>query len=212
MRKPFHILYLHGFRSSPASTKVRIFADWLAGACPHLRLIVPALRPSPAESVAQAVSLLQDARHRWAGIVGSSLGGYYAAHLAARFPLPAALINPAVHPYRLFESYVGEHVNLHTGEVFELKPCYLDELRALEVDPHPRQEHLLVLLQAGDQTLDYREALCKYPRSPAWVMPAGSHEFEGFERVLPAIAAFLSQGEVVASEACASSPVGVATL
>jgi predicted esterase YcpF (UPF0227 family) len=187
---PYHILYLHGFRSSSASSKVKVFQNWLERQHLPCRLVSPDLPPSPSDSVTLAAKWLTDSSKKWCGVVGSSLGGYYAAAVADRFLLPAVLVNPAAYPYRLFEDYLGTHTNLYTGESFELKPSYLAELENLDVQCPRHPERLLMLLQTSDATLNYQEALQKYPSSPAWIMPGGRHEFDGFERVLPAIVSF----------------------
>ncbi|MBK8970629.1 MAG: esterase [Hahellaceae bacterium] len=185
------ILYLHGFRSSSASAKVTCFREWLAQHLPPVVLVAPDLPPSPDASIQLAMQLLADSSKKWLGVVGSSLGGYYAAYLSEHSGLPAALINPAAYPYRLFQDYLGEHQNLYTGEVFELKASYLDELRALDVLQPRHPARLLLLLQTGDETLDYREALEKYPHSPAWIKPGGRHEYSDFNMALPAILGFM---------------------
>lgn len=191
--EPASILYLHGFRSSSASAKVQAFRAWLTVHAPSVTLVAPDLPPSPHASIECAAHLLSDAAKNWLGVVGSSLGGYYAACLSERFALSAVLVNPAAYPYRLFQDYLGEHQNLYTGEVFELQPCYLDELRALDVPSPDRPDRLMLLVQTGDETLDYREVLEKYPNSPAWITPGGRHEYRDFEKALPAVLGFLGR-------------------
>ena len=49
--KPTHLLYLHGFRSSPQSTKARAVAAWVAAQRPDLVWACPQLPPSPREAM-----------------------------------------------------------------------------------------------------------------------------------------------------------------
>ena len=112
------IVYLHGFRSSPASIKARQLVAAVAAlpSAHRPRLHVPALAHGPAEAVAQVVAWVD----RHAGdepltFVGSSLGGFYATHLAQRYDARAVLINPAVHPARDLTPWLGPQTNLHTG-------------------------------------------------------------------------------------------------
>lgn len=193
--RPHRILYLHGFRSSSASRKALQFRAWLAHRYPLLELVTPDLPPSPRAAADLIDACLQGGDGVWRGIVGSSLGGYYAAHAGERHGLPAVLVNPAVHPCRLFEAYVGEHVNLYTGERFELKREYLQELERLDTPRLRAPGSMLLLLQTADETLDYQEALNKYPNSPAWIQAGGSHEFLNFEAVLEGIVRFLMRFE-----------------
>ena len=189
-----YVLYLHGFNSSPQSYKAQVVRHWLQRHHPHLRVEIPALAVSPREAVEQLeANYFADNKVRPIGIIGSSLGGYYALHLSVRHTVPAALVNPAIYPYRLLKDYLGINRNLYTGEVYELGPSHMAELLALETEPPAYPQQVLTLLQTGDQTLDYREAVQKFHYHPLWVQGGGSHEFEGFEQTLPAIVAFFQR-------------------
>ena len=48
----------------------------------------------------------------------------------------------------------------------------------------------LVLLQTGDETLDYREAELKYKNSQCIIEQGGDHAFTGLERFIPQIIEF----------------------
>jgi predicted esterase YcpF (UPF0227 family) len=184
------ILYIHGFLSSPQSAKAQQMQAY-AARHPQLRVQVPALPVDPAA----ALAILEDCIRRSPtppGLIGSSLGGFYANILAARHALRAVLVNPAVHPHRLLAAYVGEQRNHHTGVAAEVKPEHFRLLEALEVAPrHP--ERLWVLLETGDETLDYRQAVAFYAACAQDVTPGGSHAYESFAGKLPAIVDFLNQ-------------------
>ena len=101
------ILYLHGFRSSPASWKVRLLSDYMAAAGLEDKFVCPALSHVPKLAIEQAEALIA-ATAGPVALVGSSLGGYYATWLAEKHNLPAVLINPAVlAPLSLTSSYSG---------------------------------------------------------------------------------------------------------
>lgn len=184
------ILYLHGFNSSPASEKARELGVLLPRRVPGLELLVPDLGFDPARAMARAGALLAEHGSRVQGIIGSSLGGFYAAALSRRTGLPAVLINPAVYPYRLLADYLGPQTNPYTGEQYVLGADHMAVLTALDPGEPEYPERLLLLLQGGDETLDYREALQRFPRSPAWIQPAGDHRFQNLDRVVPAILGF----------------------
>lgn len=177
------IVYLHGFNSSPNSHKAGVLARRLAesGCADELR--VPALSHWPARAIAQAIEIIESARVPLC-LAGSSLGGYYATWLAERYGLPAVLINPAVKPYRLLAFYLGTQHNPYTGEVYQLTDEHLAQLRELEVVRPSEPGRYLVLLQTGDEVLDYREALGLYGAAQCRVQEGGDHAYQGFESVV----------------------------
>lgn len=183
-----HILYIHGFLSSPQSAKAQQMQAF-ARQHPELRLILPALPVDPAEAMAILEQCITSSPELPV-LIGSSLGGFYANILAARYGLRAVLINPAVHPHKLLAAYVGEQRNYHTGVASEVKLEHFQILEQLEVTP-PHPEKLWVLLETGDETLDYREAEAFYSACKIDVTPGGSHTYEGFAEKLPAIVEFL---------------------
>ena len=79
------ILYLHGFASSPASSKARYFAERLEAA--GARVTVPDLAPAGIARLtitSQLQLVEQIAAGEPVALIGSSLGGYVAALYAAR--------------------------------------------------------------------------------------------------------------------------------
>ena len=95
-----HLLYLHGFRSSPKSFKARMMADWLARHRPDVHWWCPQLPPSPRQAMQELLAGVQDWPRERMAVVGSSLGGFYATHVAETLGCRAVLLNPAVHPAR----------------------------------------------------------------------------------------------------------------
>src|SRR5271169_2578759 len=95
------IVYLHGFRSSPQSIKAQLFARAI-GTLPaeeRPRFVVPALAHDPRRAVEHLAAWIGrefGAAAAALTLVGSSLGGFYATHLAERFGVRAVLINPAL--------------------------------------------------------------------------------------------------------------------
>ncbi|WP_166266299.1 YqiA/YcfP family alpha/beta fold hydrolase [Marinobacter caseinilyticus] len=185
------VLYLHGFNSSPQSQKLVELGGLLPELNPDVELVTPLLGFDPKQAYRRACEAYEAVSGRCAGVVGSSLGGYYATALSQRFGLKAVLINPAVYPYELLRSHLGPQHNPYTGERYVLTERHMADLRALDPGPlkHPKQ--LLLLLQSGDETLDFRQAIRRYPDSPAWIQPGGDHRFQRFDRVVPAMLEFL---------------------
>jgi predicted esterase YcpF (UPF0227 family) len=101
-------------------------------------------------------------RHPEAVVVGSSLGGYYATWLAEKRGVSAVLVNPAVRPYELLRPALGVQKNLHTGKEYEFTERHLAELAALEVPAITRPERYLLMVETGDEVLDYTQAVARY--------------------------------------------------
>lgn len=187
------ILYLHGFRSAPASTKARALAERMAERGLAADFWCPQLPVSAREAVALVEA--QIARCRSAGgpaptLVGSSLGGYYATWLAERHDLRAVLVNPAVVAPISLEPYLGRQTNLYTGEDFEFTLEHVAELRALDVPVLTRPERYWLLVEEGDEVLDYRDAVAKYAGARQTVLPGGDHSFTRWGDYLDSILEF----------------------
>lgn len=175
------IVYLHGFNSSPASGKARQLGEHLAALGRAADYLCPALANSPREAIAQIESELGQQRGPIT-LVGSSLGGFYATHLAEKHGWKAVLVNPAVHAHLLLADALGPQKNWHTGETWELTEAHLAELAALDVPAITRPERYLLLAQAGDEVLDTRDAVAYYAGAKQIIEDGGDHSFAGFER------------------------------
>jgi predicted esterase YcpF (UPF0227 family) len=187
-----HVLYLHGFRSSPQSTKARQVAAVMATLFPHIIWWCPQLPPSPKA----AAALIHEGTASWPSqsmaVMGSSLGGFYATWLAAQRGCKAVLLNPAIHPARDLAKYIGEQTAWHDAATrFYFAPQFVDELRALEVGQLPHPERVWALIAKGDEVLDWREMTARYPDSPQVVMEGGDHAISNFNQYLTQVLEFL---------------------
>lgn len=152
------------------------------------QLRVPALHHHPRQAMAQLEADIAELGRPL--LVGSSLGGYYATHLAERHGLKALLINPAVNPHQLFDGYLGTQVNHYTGETWELTDDHVTALAELEMPAPVDAARYQVWLQTGDETLDYRRAERFYRACALRIEAGGDHSFQGFAQHLPALLAF----------------------
>ena len=183
------ILYLHGFNSAPSSHKARLLAAYMQGRGLGAKFRCPALPHEPRQAIALAeAELALHGAHR-VTLVGSSLGGFYATFLAEKHDCRAALVQPAVSPYVGLESFLGKQRNLYTGAEYELTRADLDSLRALAVQTVQPQRYL-VLLETGDEVLDYREAVRKYAGASMVIREGGDHAFQSFPEQLQRIVTF----------------------
>jgi hypothetical protein len=187
------IIYLHGFNSSPHSHKAQIIQQYFKTHHPDVLCHVPALPIEPASAIRIAEELITNAQAQAmkVALIGSSLGGFYATYLSEQFNVKAALINPAVAAHELLVDEVGEQTNFHTGERYQFTHTYVEQLRALDVKRITHPHNFFVLLQTGDEVLDYQRAIALFSRSSLWVSGGGSHAFDGFEKTIPASLIFL---------------------
>ena len=188
------ILYIHGFNSSPASAKAQDFIDF-CHQHPDYAVAMPALSHDPQQALAQLDDLIREAGEHIHVLVGSSLGGYYATWLAEKYGCRAALVNPAVSPAKtLGEEFLGPQKNLYTGEEYEFTRAHAEFLDTLDVNPIQSPGNFLLLVQTGDEVLDYQLAVTRYAQSLQVVQEGGSHRYEGFAAMLPAILEFAETG------------------
>ena len=187
-----HLLYLHGFRSSPQSAKARQVAARVRERHPQVTWWCPQLPPSPQA----AIELVMQGTAGWPrdamAVMGSSLGGFYATHVAQACGCPAVLLNPAVHPARDLAKYIGEQTAWHDpGEHFFFEPRFVDELRALEGGGPVQPEHFFAVIAKGDEVLDWREMAGRYPGARIKLLEGGDHALSDFDRHIDEVFDFL---------------------
>ena len=180
------ILYLHGFNSSPKSHKAQVMARFMAQQGLGAAFDCPALPVLAGDAIREIEKRRLDAR---TCIVGSSLGGYYATYLAERHGARAVLINPAIEPHVGLRAYLGPQKNLHTGEPYELTEAHLRDWARLYVDKITPWRYLL-LVETGDEVLDYRHAVARYAGAQQVVVQGGDHSLQSFPEHLPRILEF----------------------
>ena len=187
-----HLLYLHGFLSSPGSTKARKLCQAVQAARSNVLWWSPQLPASPAA----ASRLISEGTQDWpAGrmaVVGSSLGGYYASWLAERKRCRAVLLNPAVQPARDLASSVGQLPLWHApGQSLDFRAEYLDELRKLQVEQPANGGQTLAIIAKGDEVLDWREMAQHHAGAQVLILDGSDHGLSDFDAHIPRVLAFL---------------------
>ncbi len=183
------ILYVHGFLSSPQSFKARLVAARLAQLGQPNAFVCPMLMGDPSEIVATLTAAVRTSPDEPA-LIGSSLGGFYATHVAERFGLKTVLLNPAVRPYELLNDYLGVQRNLYTGAEVVVEPRHLEELRALDAETLQDPSRYFLIVTSGDEVLDYRQAVEKYRGARQIVVAGGDHSLDGFAAYLDDVLRF----------------------
>lgn len=188
-----HLLYLHGFRSSPLSAKARQMDARVAEQHPQVTWWCPQLPPSPRE----AMALLIEGTASWPltamAVVGSSLGGFYATCVAENVGCKAVLLNPAVHPARDLAKYIGEQTSWHDPqERFFFRPEFVDELQALAPPKLAKPDNYFAVIAKGDEVLDWREMTARYAGARIKLLEGGDHALSDFDHHIDEVLAFLN--------------------
>jgi uncharacterized protein len=180
------LVYLHGFNSSPQSHKAQVLGRYIAERGLASEYACPALPPLASDAV-RTIEKLMSGKN--CCFMGSSLGGFYATHLAEKHDVKAVLINPAIDPHVGLRAYLGTQKNLHTGEPYELTEAYLREWEKLYASRITPARYLLIV-ETGDEVLDYRKAVARYAGAEQIVIPGGDHSLKSFPQHLPRILQF----------------------
>ncbi len=189
------LIYLHGFNSSPESTKAKSFIQYAQTELAELisrqqlNIVAPALPSKPD----QAISLVEELIEKVdiSILLGSSLGGFYSIYLAEKYGCKAVLINPLVAlDEGMADVFLGNHTNPYTGQKYELNWEDAEFLKTLEVSKVENQKRYFLLAEKGDEVLDYRIAQQKFLNAKQKILENGSHRFESFEKLLPDIMEF----------------------
>jgi predicted esterase YcpF (UPF0227 family) len=189
-----NLIYLHGFQSSPLSMKGQLLYAYVQQHRPDIQMHLPDLNAPPLEVLAQLSALIQSLPN--VALVGSSLGGFYATQLVAQHHVPAVVINPAMRPWQLFQDLFGDVLPYTVHPNWHLTAQQLDDLADIALPVAQDADKILVLLQQGDEVLDYREAQRYYSAaSPSAMMMTeahGNHAMDDFADKIPMLLQFLS--------------------
>jgi hypothetical protein len=125
-------------------------------------------------------------------VVGSSLGGFYATHVAQATGCRCVVLNPAVDPARDLARHIGEQTAWHDpSQHFFFSPAFVDELRALETGPLAQPANHLAVIAKGDELLDWREMAVRYAGARMRLLEGGDHALSDFPALLPEVVDFL---------------------
>ena len=178
------IIYIHGWNSSGNARKAELLKEELANNAEY-EVISFTLKSHPREATRQLAEIIKSEKVvRKVHLIGSSVGGYYAVFLAESLDLKAAMINPAVWAYKIFENDRGENINPNTNEKYIIDQEWVDSLEEIFIE-NPNKNRFLVLLQTGDETLDYRYAEKYFSGAKTIIDEGGSHSFEDLQSKIP---------------------------
>ncbi len=185
------IIYIHGFGGSGEGSKAKAFRDYFNSI--GETFLAPSLSFVP-ELAIKTLEELIDSYKGEVYLIGSSLGGYYTSYLAQhRYVKKVVLLNPSVNPTATLSSAVGDAPNFYDNSSFKWETKHLDMLKSYEVHDLERDKFML-LVQKGDELLDYKEAVEKYDGCKMLVEEGGSHGFDEIEKHFESIRKFFSVG------------------
>lgn len=188
------VVYLHGFRSSPNSTKAVMTGEAvraLSSEDHSYDWYCPQLLASPKESLEMVIDHMDQFKVDRYVIVGSSLGGFYTNYLAEKYRCKGIALNPAVYAARELEPHVGIMTAYDSEEPFDFKAEYIDELRALQVDSITDPERYFLIAAKGDELLDWKEMVAFYPGTKQLILEGSDHGISDYVNHLPAVIDFI---------------------
>ncbi len=188
------ILYLHGFRSSPASRKATMLRERMRALGRQAEYCCPALPPSPRAAVDLGLQLMANLSPSSIALIGSSLGGYYATWLAERLGCRAVLLNPAITPAHDLEAHLGRQPVYFTDEEIDFRAEYLAELRQIDTPAITRPERYFLVAATGDTLIDYRAMTRKYKGARQRVIEGSNHELSDFALYMDEVLDFCGIG------------------
>ena len=177
-----HLLYLHGFRSSPQSMKAQKMAQWVQQAHPQVHWWCPQLPPSPQAAMELVLQGTADWPKGHTVVIGSSLGGFYAQCFAAATGCRAVLLNPAVEPARDLAHHVGLQQAWHDpNQSFYFQPDYVDELTQLQRTLRATRPETFAIVAQGDEVLRWEEMVSHLPHAQIKLLEGSDHALSDFD-------------------------------
>jgi hypothetical protein len=170
------ILYFHGFKSSSDSGKAQEFKKFIENKTSQTKIIIPDLKDDFKEAHKQIEGLI-DKNSPNILYMGSSLGGYYALYFAQLYKSKSVLINPAITPLSDFEIHLGKNENYATGNKFTISKDDISYVRNLHHKKILEPKNNLILLESGDEVLNYVEASSYFRGSYIDIFYGGNHSY-----------------------------------
>ena len=187
------VVYLHGFRSSPRSSKARITGDAIAHRVEQgatIEWYCPQLHASPQESMDMVRRHIDASKADRLSVIGSSLGGFYTNYLAEQYGCKGIVLNPAVRAGRELEPHVGMMTAYDSEEPFNFRAEYIDELNRMQVESITLPERYLLLAATGDELLDWREMAAFYLGAQQIIIQGSDHGIHNYSEYLDSVVGF----------------------
>lgn len=181
------LLYLHGFRSSPKSAKASQLRERMQALGRSADFVCPQLPASPKAAIDVAMAARPGPDDT---VIGSSLGGFYATWVAEQTGARCVLLNPSTDPMKSIGPLVGTYTMFHSDDPFEFRREYVDELGAFYAGPITRPERYFLVAAKGDELLDWRDMVARYPCAKLRLLEGSDHGISEFADYLDEVLAF----------------------
>ena len=90
------------------------------------------------------------------------------------------------------EQYIGQQTSWHNPEeAFYFQRAYIQELRDLALHDHPAPAAQLGIFAKGDEVLDWRQMVARYPQAEQVILEGGDHAISDFESHISRVLDFL---------------------
>ncbi len=188
------LVYLHGFRSSPRSSKAVMTGEAIKalGNIDHsYEWYCPQLLASPKQSMQMVTSYIDQSNTDQIIVIGSSLGGFYTNYLAEKYQCKGVALNPAVYAARELEPHVGMMTEYDSDKPFDFKAEYIDELRSLQVEKISDPNRYFLIAAKGDELLDWKEMVAFYSGAQQLVLEGSDHSISDYADHLPKVLEFI---------------------
>ena len=189
------LVYLHGFRSSPRSSKAVMTGEAVKASVTTGNTIdwyCPQLFASPKESMEMVTKYIDQSKADRIVVIGSSLGGFYTNYLAEKYGCKGVALNPAVRAARELAPHVGMMTSYDSDEPFDFRPEYIDELKALQVERISNPDRYFLIAAKGDELLDWREMSEFYQGANQLILEGSDHGIADYADHLPRVLEFIS--------------------
>ena len=187
------IIYIHGFGGSGQGGKAQAFRKYFKSIGEDF--IAPSLPYNPE----LAIKTLEELINSYKGevyLIGSSLGGFYTTYLAKKtFVKKAIVINPVIKPYETLKRAIGNAPNFFDDSYFFWNDTHLNILNKYKVkDISNYKDKIMLLVQKGDELLDYKEAVDKFVECRCIIEDGGNHSFVDIQNHFKDIEEFFEIG------------------
>ena len=188
------LVYLHGFRSSPRSSKAVMTGEAikaLSSDANPIEWYCPQLLASPKESMTMVMNHIDQSKWDRIVVIGSSLGGFYSNYLAEKYDCKAVTLNPAVRAARELAPHVGMMTAYDSDEPFDFRSEYIEELKSLQVERISSPSRYFLIAAKGDELLDWKEMTEFYEGASQLVLEGSDHGISDYADHLPQVLKFI---------------------
>jgi predicted esterase YcpF (UPF0227 family) len=141
------------------------------------------------------MEMLTDGVSAWpsatVGVIGSSLGGFYATAVAERLGCRTVLLNPAIQPARDLAKHIGETTAWHSEERFFFRAEFIDELEAIAPGTLTDLDRYFAIIAKGDELLSWVEMTERYRGCRIKLLEGSDHALSDFDEHFPDVLKFL---------------------